>query len=138
MIIAHIQHGTLLTLMYPISIFSYALLEETRPKKHYWITIVIYTNLCLFFKYIFQLYPMRSAISEEFNNTLRSIRLGIYVKKSIGESFLSFYIWEILVLMFITIHILLEISIGLWDIRETDIENIEQTVSRLYSSQQND
>lgn len=33
MILAHIFNGTLLSLVYPISIFAYALLEETRPSK---------------------------------------------------------------------------------------------------------
>jgi len=39
------------------------------------------------------------------------------------------------VLMFATIHILLETANGLWDQREIEIEDIEQTVTRLYKCQ---
>lgn len=102
---------------------------------------------------MFQSFPMNIWISSDVNNSLRSIRFGLHVIdvntlidtefdkqlalriKSQTESFLHFYAWEILVLMFTTIHMLFEIANGLWDNRETDIENIEQTVTRLYQSQ---
>lgn len=43
MIIAHIENGTFLSLVYPMSIFAYALFEEARPKSTYWMFIIIYT-----------------------------------------------------------------------------------------------
>ena len=138
MILAHIYNGSLLSAVYPLSIFIYALLEETRPRKWYWLFIILYTCSVLFTKYIFQTYPLRFWISEGFNNGLRSARLGIYVRDHTEKTFLSFYLWEILVLMFATIHVLFEISIGLWDTRETELENVESTVSRLYASQKRD
>lgn len=48
MVLAHLMNGTFLSLVYPISIFAYALLEETRPKNLYWIFIIIYTCVLLF------------------------------------------------------------------------------------------
>lgn len=88
----------------------------------------------LFVKYVFQTYPLQFWISEDFNNSLRSARLGVYVRdQTEKQTFLSFYVWEILVLMFATIHVLFEISIGLWDTRETELENVEDTVTRLYA-----
>jgi hypothetical protein len=135
MIIAHIENGTLLSMVYPISIFAYALLEESRPKYTYWLFMIIYTSWVLFWKYIFQSFPLREWISESFNNDLKSMRLGLHVRASSERSFLSFYIFEILILMFCIIHVLKIISIGLWRVRETDIENIEEAVHRLYQSQ---
>jgi len=35
----------ILTLIYPMSIFGYAILEETRPGKKYWLIIVLYTQI---------------------------------------------------------------------------------------------
>lgn len=43
MILAHIFNGSLLSAVYPLSIFIYALLEETRPKKWYWLFLILYT-----------------------------------------------------------------------------------------------
>lgn len=52
------QNAGLVGLIYPMSMFGYALLEETRPRKEYWeiifkytivlLTIKIITNLTLF------------------------------------------------------------------------------------------
>lgn len=135
MILAHIENANMLTLVYPISIFAYALLEETRPKNTYWLFIICFTCCTLWFKYLFQTYPINSWISDTLNNDLKSWRVGLYVKSSGEKSFLSFYIYEILVLMFCIIHMLKLISTGLWSVRETDIEDIEGAVTRLYNSQ---
>ena len=43
MIIATIVNPGILTLIYPFSIFGYALLEETRPNEGYWNFIMGYT-----------------------------------------------------------------------------------------------
>ena len=51
MILAHIQIGSLMTLVYPISIFVYAIMEETRPKSIYWKVLIVYTSIILFTQY---------------------------------------------------------------------------------------
>ena len=43
MIFATICNPGIITLVYPLSVFGYALLEETRPKKHFWNFIILYT-----------------------------------------------------------------------------------------------
>jgi len=41
----------LIGLFYPLSIFGYALLEETRPSKKYWYMVLIYTSVLLILKF---------------------------------------------------------------------------------------
>ena len=58
MIIAHIMNGSLISMVYPFSIFIYALLEERRPVKTYWKFIIFYSAIILFLKFLIQIYPI--------------------------------------------------------------------------------
>ena len=51
MIIAMIKAAGLLTLIYPLAVFGYALLEETRPGKKFWNFVLIYTMIVLGLKF---------------------------------------------------------------------------------------
>jgi len=42
----------ILTLIYPASIFGYAILLETRPGKKFWLIIVIYTQILLLAEFV--------------------------------------------------------------------------------------
>lgn len=46
------QNAGLMSIVYPISIFGYALIEESRPKKEYWDFIRVYTLIILFIKMV--------------------------------------------------------------------------------------
>ena len=43
MIFATICNPGIITLVYPLSVFGFALMEETRPKQHFWNFIIFYT-----------------------------------------------------------------------------------------------
>ena len=55
MILDHMKSSSIITLIYPLSIFCYALLEYPRPKKNYWIACLIYTMIIMFIKFIIHL-----------------------------------------------------------------------------------
>jgi hypothetical protein len=42
-------------LIYPIAVFGFALLEETRPRREFWIFVRRYTTGLLFFKFVMNL-----------------------------------------------------------------------------------
>ena len=48
-------HGTVLALVIPIAILSYGLLEYRRPNRYFWLWVVAFTQLAMFFKFLFQL-----------------------------------------------------------------------------------
>jgi len=52
MIYNAILNPGILTIVYPISIFGYALLEETRPKKQYWYFIMLYTQVLMITEFV--------------------------------------------------------------------------------------
>ena len=52
MIIAHAYYGTLLSLVYPLGVFGYALLARSRPHGKFWRIMLIYTGVVIVLKYI--------------------------------------------------------------------------------------
>lgn len=51
MIASMYTNAGLISLPYPIAVFGYALLEETRPRKEFWNWVEIYTIALLFLKF---------------------------------------------------------------------------------------
>jgi hypothetical protein len=43
MILATAQNPGIVTLAYPFSVFGFAAMEETRPRKHFWFFIMFFT-----------------------------------------------------------------------------------------------
>lgn len=52
MMLSMYQNAGLMSIIYPISIFGYALIEENRPKKGYWDLIRVYTIFILLLKLV--------------------------------------------------------------------------------------
>ena len=153
MIVAHIMDASLVSLVYPFSIFIYAMLEERRPKKTYWKFILFYTSIILFIKFLLQLYPISYYLtggnvenkgygddeikrSETVNGYLRTIRLGlvVIVDSSSGN---HYFVYDTLVLLFVIFHIYMQVIGGVWNQREVDTESIQDAAVRIANFQKN-
>jgi hypothetical protein len=55
MMLSMFTNAGLISIMYPIAIFGFALIEETRPRKQFWKLIQVYTTVILLLKFIFNL-----------------------------------------------------------------------------------
>ena len=53
MIVAMIQNGDMVNIVYPLSIFAYAIYEECRPSKKFWSLIIFYTLIIIIVKFVF-------------------------------------------------------------------------------------
>ena len=137
MILDHMVSSSLVTLIYPISIFCYALLEYPRPKKTYWIFILFYTMIIICIKFIIQIklfstFVVESRYNELIRNNLYNKRIGfVYYTSTFSYSFLSYIIFDALVVCSILINRNLLISDGLWEYREEEIENIYEASERI-------
>jgi hypothetical protein len=49
------KNAGLISLIYPFVVFGYALMEEINPKKRIWYLLMMYTQILIIFKFIFQL-----------------------------------------------------------------------------------
>jgi hypothetical protein len=55
MILSMCWNAGFISILYPLAVFGYALMEEARPSKYYWIFITFYTVLIILVKTLFQL-----------------------------------------------------------------------------------
>jgi len=46
MVLNALMSASILSLLFPISIFFWAMLSVPRPKKSYWVTVITYTEVC--------------------------------------------------------------------------------------------
>ena len=136
MILDHMLSGSILTLVYPLSIFCYALLEYPRPKKIYWILVLYYTLILMCAKFIIQLKIVFIIINEEtykqLTNNLYENRLGLkYIEKTFSSEFIRYIFFDALIIICVLINRNLLISEGLWFQREEEIENIYEASERI-------
>lgn len=55
MVLSMFANTGLISLIYPISVLGYAMLEETRPRKGFWHFFLVYTTVILLIKFIWNL-----------------------------------------------------------------------------------
>ena len=136
MILDHMVNASLISLVYPLSIFCFALLEYPRPKKTYWLLCIIYTMVIMFIKFIIQLKITLLFISEGsyyyILKYLHYYRIGfMYFKSTFSKDFIKYIIFDGLVIFSILINRNLLITEGLWFKREEEIENIYEASERI-------
>jgi hypothetical protein len=79
MIYSMFENSGIISLFYPIMIFGYALIEETRPTIFFWRMIRDYTLVLLFVKFVFNLSFFEGLLEKKWFITIRSMfKLGIY------------------------------------------------------------
>lgn len=72
------QNAGLMSIVYPISIFGYALIEENRPKKQYWDFIRVYSIFILMIKLVANLSWLDDYLdSETFKYWHGILRIGL-------------------------------------------------------------
>lgn len=73
------MNAGIISLIYPFLVFGYGLLEETRPRKEFWIFIRNYTTVVLFIKFIMNLSIFDKMMgSKAFKDISISLKLGLY------------------------------------------------------------
>lgn len=124
------QNSGLISLVYTFSMFGYALLEETRPRKFYWEWIRTYTLLVLLIKFVMNLKIAEGRSKGSQVETLWGyVKPGIYVYSELGRIFV-YMLPEILItalLMLNEIHLKL---LGLWYVIELDVESVQDGIAR--------
>jgi hypothetical protein len=78
MILSMFNNAGLISLVYPVSVLGYSLLEENRPRKEFWDFVRLYTTFILCLKFIWNLEIFNSyAHTETFNYFEGVTKLGL-------------------------------------------------------------
>ena len=137
MIINHLVSSSLISMFYPIFIFLFGICQYPRPEKLFWKILLIYSTLIILLKFIIQLNilekndTIRIFLNDiENDNFIINIGLKKIGKEHISD-FLSYIIFDFLVLILIIINQFILIRKGLWYMTETDYETIEESNDRI-------
>lgn len=115
MILSMYMNAGFISLPYPFAVFGWALLEERRPGKKFWIFIRYYTTAILGFKFILNLDFFSDILtSPGFVSVTSYIKLGIYDFDEIS-TLIMYMLPEIMILCFLMLHEIKLQLIGLYD-----------------------
>ena len=135
MLLATLMKAGLLYMVYPISIFGYCMLEEQRPGRIYWFSILSYTCFLIIFNFIINLKLWEVVLQERAQEGLEDFfngnRLGVH--RITGEGFMDsfiFYLPEIFILFTVLLHIQKESLSGVFNVPYESYENFESGLLR--------
>ena len=138
MILDHMISSSAITIIYPISIFCYALLEYPRPKKFYWTYVLYYTFMIMCAKFFIQLKIIITLLNGEKKtyqkliDNLYHYRIGFRCfDSSFSTEFMKYIFFDAAIIICVLINRNLLISEGLWFKREEEIENIYEASERI-------
>jgi hypothetical protein len=130
MILSMWQNAGIISVFYPVSIFGYALLEETRPRIEYWELVRKYTIVVLFFKFIMNIDSFGAFVQgKTFIYYESLLKVGIYDYENLYTLFF-YMIPEILIITFIMLNEIKLKLIGLYYKREHEVETILDGIQR--------
>ena len=133
MMVSTYTNASLTVMVYPIAVFGYALLEETRPGKRFWRGMLIYTLAVVLLKYILNLQAVDSVISNtQFPFIDGFVKVGLHHTESTETGLVWHMLPEICLVTAILCHEILQTMQGLYAESETDIENVSQAIDRIY------
>ncbi|KAL3696338.1 hypothetical protein R1sor_010414 [Riccia sorocarpa] len=73
-VVAYIWNFSFLTLVFPATVFLYALLANPGPNQHYWFAMLVYIEINIFLQYMYQIHVQNCGV-KDVSNWL--VRVGI-------------------------------------------------------------
>ncbi|MBN3325162.1 PIEZ2 protein, partial [Atractosteus spatula] len=118
-ILNHMVSASLLTLVLPVLIFLWAMLSVPRPTKRFWMTAIIYTEITVVVKYLFQFgfFPWTTSAYRGINAE-RPFALPNIIGVEKKDGYVHFDLVQLLALFF---HRSILKCHGLWDIKEVEM-----------------
>ena len=124
------QNAGLFGLVYPFSMFGYAMLEETRPRNSYWNFILKYTVGLLLVKFIINLQIMGNLLNNpSFVRINGYMKIGIYDHQDM-KKIIIYMLPEILLIALCSMNEIKLRLMGMYYNIEEDLESVEDAIQR--------
>ena len=140
----NLLNGKLLSLIYPILVLIFGIIQYPRPSKIFWKILMVYTTLVIFLKFLIQLNFWELDIYAKeiyayFDESNENYIHYLGLRKIVDHDFFLFmaYIFpDFFVLILLIINQIILTRKGLWYNIETEYEKIEEANNRiiLYNS----
>lgn len=128
----HFMYGSVESIIFPLSVLGYAILENPRPSPKYWRIMLFYSQLVFFVKFSLQL-PFWDLLFDEpcFNNFQDPYKLGFNCASNTysGDLF-NYILYDVLVMLTIILHEYYLINIGLSPYVEYELESLHEAKIR--------
>jgi hypothetical protein len=137
LLLNHFIYASLESLVFPLVVLCYVLLENPRPLPQVWRNLLVYTEGVVLAKYIMQLEVWKYLDSgSHLENYRDQGKLGYNLaENTYSESIFAYIVWDILVLFALIMHRHFLIVTGLDRYSEFQIESLhEGKLRRLYTS----
>ena len=137
MIINHMVSGSLLSVVYPLSIFCYGLFEYPRPNRTFWDFCIKYTIGVIIVKFVIQLHflSLITGYTDTLLEFLTKWKFGLeYFEQTFTTKFFNYIVCDAILLFVLLIHSYVMISLGIWKKTERDIENVQQAYERIFKT----
>ena len=139
-IINHIEYASLESLVFPISVLGYAMLEYPRPPGFsFFRVMLLYTQVVFFTKYTFQLDIWSVLFGSDFVGTNKdSYKIGFnVVEKTYSQNLLYYTFWDVACMLVLLLHEFYLIKVGLHLEAEYQIETLEEAEKQALESPEN-
>ena len=129
-----LTNASLLASVIPVLIFCYAIFENPRPTKGFWLFAMFYECSCVVLKFVFQLSIFCVTIIDrrytlaptgECDGAYRPVTYStdylLGLRKLSSESFAAYVLWDLICMLLIVWHRQSLAGRGLWDSKESDL-----------------
>ena len=139
LLINHLINGNILSMIYPIMVLIFGIIQYPRPSRIFWKILMVYTTLIIFLKFaiqlnIWEMIDYTKNFILYFDESNEKFISSIGLKKIFNHDFLIFMgyiIPDFIVLLLLIINQVILIRKGLWYIMETEYETIEEANDRI-------
>ena len=128
----HIMYASMESLVFPISVLGYAMLEYPRPPFRYFHFLMLYAELIFFIKFTIQFQIWGLIFGGSYLQTYHDEwKIGFNIaSNTYSGSLLEYVIWDVVVMLFILLHEYCLLRVGLWQYTEYQMESLEEAKIR--------
>ncbi|KAF7220893.1 piezo-type mechanosensitive ion channel component 1 isoform X2 [Nothobranchius furzeri] len=120
-VLNNVVSASVISLILPMLVFLWAMLSVPRPTKRFWMTAIVYTEVMVVLKYIFQFgfFPWNSVYETTLNKEKPFFPPRIFGLEK-ADNYLKYDLLQLLALFF---HRSLLMQYGLWDHKDQNSSN---------------
>ena len=118
-------------MVYPAMIFGYAMMVGGRPTSNFWLFIIFYTILLIFTQFLLILFYSSTNVQASFAKVNYQYNLGLLPNPNNQSEMLLQIFWpEIILVLFILLHMQVEARNGVLDLESEVTETFDEAIQR--------
>jgi hypothetical protein len=134
MIMNNFINASVISLFWPIFVFTIGIISNPRPSNIFWKISMIYCSVVIMLKYSLQIRIENKALFPYFETD--KYRLGLKCLKDFSYmKFINYILWDCILLLTLLIQQYILITNGLWKKTESEIEDIKEGYERIFKAE---